>query len=55
MPTYLVKSPLDHDQKRYKPDEEVELTEEQAAPLVAAGVVAEAVAEAPADKKKKAE
>lgn len=50
MPSYIVQSPLDHDQKRYMPGSTVELTEEQAAPLLAAAVV-----EAATEKKKKAE
>ncbi len=41
---YLVKSPIDHDQVRHEPGAEVELTDEQAAPLVSASVV-EAIAE----------
>lgn len=49
---YAVKSPLDHDQLRHEPGAEVELTEEQAAPLLAAGVVGLAEEQAPAKKKK---
>lgn len=39
MPGYRVKTPLEHDGARYETGAAVELTEEQAAPLLAAGAV----------------
>ena len=44
--TFDVISPLDHDQERYEPGEQVELTEAQAAPLL--GHTVKPVAEKPA-------
>ena len=42
MATHPVLDTLDHDRKRHLPGDTVELTEEQAAPLLALGVVGEA-------------
>jgi len=50
MPKYQVKTPLEHDQRRYEPGAEVELPEDQAAPLLVVGVVIPA---APAEPRKK--
>jgi hypothetical protein len=45
MPKYPVLEPLEHDQKPYVPGSAVELTEEQAAPLLAVKVIGEPVAD----------
>ena len=37
MPTYTVKSPIKHGGQRVMPDETVEMTAKQAAPLLASG------------------
>ncbi|MFZ4857911.1 MAG: hypothetical protein ACOYL3_16095 [Desulfuromonadaceae bacterium] len=39
MPKYLVKEPLNHDQKEYAPGATVEMSAEQADALLAVGVV----------------
>ncbi|MGE0671965.1 MAG: hypothetical protein AB7O64_02810 [Methylibium sp.] len=48
MPKYTVKSPLDHDGKRYAIGKSVELTEEEAEPLLGHTVELPPAAEKPA-------
>jgi hypothetical protein len=48
MAKYLVNEPLNHDQKEFQPGEEVELTDEQAAPLLLVNVVTAANGDAAA-------
>jgi len=49
MPKYTVITPLEHDQTRHEPGSTLELSEEQAGPLAAAGAV-EPCPERPAKK-----
>lgn len=37
---FRVVTPVEHDQKRYEPDSAIDLTEEQAQPLLALGAIA---------------
>lgn len=38
--TYLVQVPISHDQEEYAPGRDIDLTDKQAAPLLAVGAVA---------------
>lgn len=42
--SYIVQSPLDHDGERYAPGDSVELSEDQAKPLLEAKVISPAAA-----------